>query len=869
MTEQREPLSLGRPERQARPRGDPRPPRRVQRPSPVQQGQRLTPQFSALQAAFGDRRAELAETTAAPDPQLVAVLDLAGSVEGFVRASRGIKLEFLAEFQEEYAPPDENFFYEDGGEVSDDGVPESLYVVMTNARAVTELVRLFELWQEDPSTTFEWGLNPLKQVFGLLRAVRLWGPEDRVRETGLIEQWNDDVRVVGSQGFARVEVELWFREHSGDRAKAQQDATAAIESAGGNVITAATLPEVAYHGVLADVPYSAVRDVLRDGPAAIALLTTDSIMLVRPSLPMSFPLHEPTDEGVDTEDWPAPPAGPPRVALLDGVPLANHPALAGRLVLDDPDDRQSGYPSAQRGHGTAMASLILHGDLSAPGPPLGTQLYVRPVLEPHEHFDTKEIAPRDELLVDLLHRAFRRMFEGDGEHPPVAQSVRIVNLSIGDPARVFTNRMSPLAKLLDWVTHNYNVLVLVSAGNHPAVRPIVGSDVLASPDTVTAQALRSIHDSTRQRRLLAPAEAINVLTVGALNRDAAPLGELPDTVLDVLPEGAPAPYSAVGFGYRRSVKPEILLPGGRTLYVRPPPDAPAAIELSQAPTAAAGPGLRVAAPGPAGALNGTAFGHGTSHATALATRAANEIIEILEELTESTDGFPFPGPEYHPVLAKTLLVHAAGWGDLRNTLPEMLGLSGTQRRRQLTQMLGYGPVSLDRLGTAARVRPLLIGAGSIRHDDRHTFRMPLPDALRATVDWRRLTVTLGWFSPINARSQRHRVARLRVDAHDHTSTLGVAAVEADHNAIYKGTVQHQTLEGTSAAAFVKGDELHLSIDCHADAGPFNSAIRYGLAVSLEVAATSQIDLEAQMRALIVTRSRAQTRARTADLRVEP
>ena len=58
------------------------------------------------------------------------------------------------------------------------------------------------------------------------------------------------------------------------------------------------------------------------------------------------------------------------------------------------------------------------------------------------------------------------MFEGDGDDPPTAPSVRVVNLSIGDPARTFVRRLSPLAKLVDWLGHKYNVVVVVSAGNH-------------------------------------------------------------------------------------------------------------------------------------------------------------------------------------------------------------------------------------------------------------------------------------------------------------------------------------------------------------------------------------------------------------------
>jgi hypothetical protein len=43
----------------------------------------------------------------------------------------------------------------------------------------------------------------------------------------------------------------------------------------------------------------------------------------------------------------------------------------------------------------------------------------------------------------------RRLFEEDGNQPPVAPQVRVVNLSIGIRDRVFDSALSPLARLLD------------------------------------------------------------------------------------------------------------------------------------------------------------------------------------------------------------------------------------------------------------------------------------------------------------------------------------------------------------------------------------------------------------------------------------
>ena len=126
-----------------------------------------------------------------------------------------------------------------------------------------------------------------------------------------------------------------------------------------------------------------------------------------------------------------------------------------------------------------MASLIVHSDLSNPGAAIRQPIYVRPILQPHEMFRDIEIVPPSELLVDVVYRAFHRMFEGNGNAPPAAPSVRIVNLSVGDPDRVFVRRLSPLARLLDSPAYANNLVIIVSGGNHDPVRPTLDADVLS------------------------------------------------------------------------------------------------------------------------------------------------------------------------------------------------------------------------------------------------------------------------------------------------------------------------------------------------------------------------------------------------------
>jgi len=109
----------------------------------------------------------------------------------------------------------------------------------------------------------------------------------------------------------------------------------------------------------------------------------ENIMFFRPTGQMATG-KEPvegdiTDCTVSADDLPT---GDPVVAVLDGLPLENHRLLAGRLIVDDPDDWASEYPAIDRQHGTAMTSLIVHGDLNDGSNPLSRPVYVRPIMKP-------------------------------------------------------------------------------------------------------------------------------------------------------------------------------------------------------------------------------------------------------------------------------------------------------------------------------------------------------------------------------------------------------------------------------------------------------------------------------------------------------
>ncbi|WP_438404741.1 S8 family peptidase, partial [Aeromonas hydrophila] len=267
---------------------------------------------------------------------------------------------------------------------------------------------------------------------------------------------------------------------------------------------------------------------------------------------------------------------PPIAALLDGAPLQLHTALKDKVLIDDVFELEATYQPGERKHGTAMASLILHGDRSNPSnETLKYKLYCVPVMQPDKNaHNNSEHMPDDIFFEDRIHIAVRRMFEGTGQLAPQAPSIKVINISIGDTSRPFTHMPSPWSRLLDWLSYRYRVLFCVSAGNatDPLDLGVNQKEFSSLSDKAKIQAtIKGLSKTLSYRRILSPAEAMNAITVGAAHQDD--FGDnypLATQKVNISPCGELcSPLSRVGFGFNRSIKPAILLPGGRQLYNAP------------------------------------------------------------------------------------------------------------------------------------------------------------------------------------------------------------------------------------------------------------------------------------------------------------
>lgn len=825
-------------------------------PSRGRQVERLAPQFTVLQNTFDTRRASLRTEASGAVPEEVIVLEIVDAVDNFIVAVRNIEgLEWLGEIEEEDIPPDDDFFVPDkeGMARADKMFRGRLFMVLSNHQALQQMLLLWNSWRTDQK--LPWGLGKWADLFSKLRDVRPWGARDRLFETGVIDDWTE--RVEHNAEVIPCEIELWFRSDHRRRQAARDRVATIVQSLQGTITTEALIEEIGYHAVLVQLPIGAVKPLLVATAEDSSLIQCEQIQFFRASGQMAGIIVEDqrTPDMVAIET-PSTPLGEPVVALFDGLPLQNHSRLSGRLLVDDPDNFETDYQAAERLHGTAMASLILHGDIEAAEPTLNRKIYVRPILRPtpRDWRPTRdETAPENSLVVDLLHRAVRRLFERDGDELPVAPQICVINLSIGIRDRLFENTMSPLARLLDWLAWKYQVLFVVSAGNHThSIECNVQRDQLGAllPQELQSYVLKSVAADARHRRLLSPAESVNALTVGAVHYDASSGPAIPRAIHPYYDNHLPSIINAQGMGYRRAIKPEILVPGGKAVLLESQQQNGNATFDIYAQSGQ--PGQCIAAPGPTtGDLSYVCHTRGTSNAAALASRTASRLYDVLEELRQGTDGEIIMAVPY-AVWLKALLVHGANWGVAGDILRQALltPQNSRQFKEYVTRLIGYGIVDPARLSECTKQRVTALSGGLLQNDQAHIHRFPLPPSLSAQRWWRRLVITLAWITPINPIHQSWRRAHIWFDPP--LKPHNILQVERrkespSARAVQRGTVQHEILEGERAAAFVDGDNLEIHVSCRSDAGALEEAVPYAMAITLEVAEELGIDIYNEVR----------------------
>ncbi|XOQ44478.1 MAG: S8 family peptidase [Clostridium sp.] len=590
------------------------------------------------------------------------------------------------------------------------------------------------------------------------------------------------------------------------------------------------------------MPRAAIEDLV-DHYEDIELAQVDDIMFFRPTCQSMFVSQ--TDSGPCT--MPIPPleleTTDPVIAVLDGMPIQNHPLLQGRVIVDDPDDYADGYKSTDRIHGTSMVSLVIHGDLNRNDSPISSPVYVRPILYPKQSGldSVTECFPDNRLFVDILHRAVKRMMEGENGESAVAPNTRVINLSIGDPVRQLATIMSPIARLIDYLAYKYKILFIISAGNHPEILDYVDhsfSDLKALDISTRNQVFgRAIKDNQRNLKVLAPAESLNGLTIGALYDDFTNPSES-DRLIWAVEKGLPSPISAFGKGYRSTITPDLFYYGGRK-FIKAKYDGTLDWHLSNNE-----PGCKVAAPYKDGNVAGQAYSFGTSNAAAQITHEAAKCHDVLDQIFLQETGEHIPD-DYKAILLKAMLTHGASWSHIANKVAAATGDS----TKKLCKWIGNGVPDISRVIECTKERITLISLGALKKETGDIFKLPLPINFSSRLIKRKLTVTLAYLSPIASNKQAYRCAQLWFNIDDGGKGLVPYRQNTEWQATRKGTLQHEIFIGESPIVW-NDDNLIIKVNCTKDAATFNEAIPYCLFVSFEIAKGYDIDLYSDVKAKI-------------------
>ena len=781
---------------------------------------RLDTRFDEALAAF-DVQVELTKSIQAADPQLVLVFEALDEQIDLTRVAADLGLEVLTESEGAVEPSDE--FVLTASRPRSPLIASCLHAVCLNQQAFDRLRTLWGAWKRDRA--LDRGLSPLRDLFLHLRDVRPWGPQDRLRTV----DWDRYFEGLIPDRLHTIEIELWYRRSSQRRQRAQRDVTRLITDAGGQILSSAVIEQIGYHGIKCSVPTAMLADLAAGRYDAVQVVRSADVMYLRISAQAAYPATPATATDVSHEG--PMPGGLPVVCLFDGLPASNHPLLNGRVVIHDPDDLATDYTVEQRKHGTWMASAAVWGDRSSGGDPAPRPILVRPILVPSEDTrDRHEELPVRELVPDLMWRAFRELFDPGGDIEPVAPQVAIVNLSVGDPAAPFDSVLSAWARMLDWLSYQYGVLVIVAAGNRsdlPLTPSTSGELVGLAGDERRQSVLLAQRNDQNERRLLAPAESINAITVGAVHADASGVGPSGYTVDPADGLLSISPVTSFGPGYRRSVKPDLAADGGRALFRHPDSDAH---RIRFTSGSALGPGIRVAAPG----TQHETFTVGTSAAAVLTTRQAARLHDLVEDITAGMN----LSRRQRAAAVKALLVH--GCGDLGNFHTTALPVE---------QALGNGALNRDLSQGCTTNEAVLLFVGTIGATQEQDLLLPLPNGL-AVRETKRIDATLAWLSPVNWRHRQYRRAALSfVKPAGAIPVLGKACgLDSDTAVRGATTVQRQAWETQKAFAAGQGSNITVRVKCYEQAGGLGGeTIDYAAALSLWVAPSIGVDVYTQVR----------------------
>jgi hypothetical protein len=408
----------------------------------------------------------------------------------------------------------------------------------------------------------------------------------------------------------------------------------------------------------------------------------------------------------DVEELPeivAPEDGSPTVGMIDSGVLAGHPLLRGAIVEAVTLEEDLGGGQDRHGHGTAVAGVLLYGDVRRA---ISNE---RPVQLP---FRVASVRILDGDAMTPIGKSPLRLVRDAVEYLAGRHGCKIINLSIGDSGAPLGSRSSLLAAELDTLARRLDVVIVVSTGNiaYEELVPAAGMlsqwpEYLLDPDF----------------GLLDPAFSASAITVGSLAESAGVAHEGAG-VIAVAEAGCPSPFTRRGPGLRGAVKPEVVAFGGNWAVDRA--------------TGARRSDLGVEVVSASARYPDDLLCHlaGTSLAAPVVTHILGRLQGLYPELSSRT--------------LRALLLQAAAHTPILKGLVSQLP---DEDAKHLFALTGFGAIDPERAEASSNQRVVLWAEDALAPDEFHVYRLPMVDAFANTSGPRSVTISLAFDPPVRYR----------------------------------------------------------------------------------------------------------------------
>jgi hypothetical protein len=368
------------------------------------------------------------------------------------------------------------------------------------------------------------------------------------------------------------------------------------------------------------------------------------------------------------------------------------------------------------GHGTRVAGAIIHGETIPQEGQIRTHVWVQNA----RVLDATCTLPKEIFPPVLFREVVNRYNQGP-------RRTRIFNHSINAVAPCRKRHMSAWAAEIDYLSQEYDVLVVQSAGN---IWSTGAPSRIGVVELIGRGKTYPDYLSDNSCRIANPAQSLQALTVGSV---AYGQFRIDDWQSFAGRAGDSSAFSRCGLGIWETIKPEVVEYGGDFLHA---PGNPPSVSTPHAAGSCYPELLRSTLYG------GPAYDRddvGTSFAAPKVTRIAGCLQAVL--------------PEQSCLLYRALIVQSARW-------PEWAEALNPVQQTALLKRIGYGIPDMERATRNTDHRATYITAKdkSVCAGECHVYQVSVPYAMRRPGDDYdiRIEVTLSYVAEPRRTRRTHR-----------------------------------------------------------------------------------------------------------------